>query len=256
MAIRLKTIQEIQTLREGGKRLGGILRHLGELAVPGATTADLDEAARELIRREGGTPSFLGYHDFPAAVCTSVNHGVVHGLPQKDIVLNEGDIVGIDIGMWYEGFCTDTAITVAVGAVSDEVQQLLSVTKESMIAGIRKAVAGNHIGDIGYAIQSTIEPHGYGIVRDLIGHGVGHKVHEEPQVPNFGRPGRGPHIQEGLVIAIEPMVNLGTHEVQLSRDGWTYETKDQKLAAHFEHTIAVTPDGPLVVTLPPGEQLL
>ncbi len=255
MAIILKSQQEIEVLYDGGQRLAQVLHKLSLLARPGVSTYDIDVAAREYVREQGGTPSFLGYHDFPAAVCISVNEAIVHGLPRKEDILQDGDIVGIDIGMWYGGLCNDTALTVAVGRPSEKVQQLLQVTQESLYLGLAQCVDGKRVGDVGAVISGHIEPHGYGIVRDLVGHGVGKKVHEEPQVPNIGTAGEGVVLKNGMVLAIEPMVNLGGDDVMLHEDDWTYVTKDGTYSAHFEHTVAITPSGPRVLTRRAGERI-
>lgn len=251
---RLKTPSDIKALRAGGKRLAAVLDALEREVRPGITTQELDEFAESLIRKGGDEPAFLNYqpsgaeYPFPATVCISVNDEVVHGLPGKR-VLKEGDIVGLDIGLVHKGLVADMARTVPVGEVSDEVKNLLSATKEALKAGIKAAKVGNRVGDISAAIQAVAERDGYGIVRELGGHGVGHKVHELPFVPNYGKAGTGPVLQPGMVLALEPMFNLGSDDVELLRDGYTFRTRDRKYSAHFEHTIVITKKGPDIVTV-------
>lgn len=248
-----KTKQEIDKIREGGKILHGILRATAKLVKPGISTAVLNDFAEKEIVKAGGRPSFKNYgtkdNPFPAGLCTSLNDVVVHGIPSKKEILQEGDIVGLDIGMEYKGFYTDTAITVPVGNVSAETQKLLEVTEKALQAGIDQARVGNRIGDIGAAIEVYANKAGLGVVRDLVGHGVGYDVHEDPQVPNYGRAHTGPELKEGMVLAIEPMFNLGTHKLVFDDyDGWTISTADGKYSAHFEHTIAVTKNRPEILT--------
>jgi methionyl aminopeptidase len=251
--IRLKSADEIETLARGGAVLGTILDTLAKKVAPGVTSQELDELARELIERHGGRPSFLGYapsgHDeFPAALCVSVNNAVVHGLP-NDTTLSDGQIVGLDLGMVYEGMYLDSARTVGVGKISEEAERLLMVTRRCLARGIQAAVVGNTTGDIGSTIQQCAEDAGFSVVRQLVGHGVGYAVHEEPKVPNYGSRGRGLKLKAGLVIAIEPMVVIGDAAVRTAADGWTVETVSGNLAAHEEHTVAVTLEGPRVLTL-------
>ena len=205
---------------------------------------------RQYIEKEGATPSFLGYGGFPASACISVNNQVIHGIPSKKHVLKEGDIVSIDIGAYYNGYHGDNAWTFPCGEISKEAQALLDATRESLFEGIKMAKAGNRIGDIASAVQQYVEARNYSVVRDFVGHGVGAKLHEDPSVPNFGTPGRGVRLLPGMTIAIEPMINAGTHEVRVLEDQWTTVTADGKLSAHFEHTIAITPEGPQILTLP------
>lgn len=245
--IFLKSKDEIQIMRRAGAIVAEVLLKLEEMVKPGVTTLELDRVAEEYIRKKGGVPTFIGYQGYPKTLCTSVNEAVVHGIP-CDKVLNEGDIVGIDCGVTLEGYVADHAKTFAVGKISDEKVELLIRTKDALQIGLEKIQLGNRIGDIGHAIQSLAEKHNYGVVRDFVGHGVGQKMHEEPQVPNFGTPGTGPRIKEGMVIAIEPMFNLGTYKVKVLQDGWTVVTRDEKPSAHFEHTIALTEEGPKVLT--------
>lgn len=250
--IRLKSAKEIETLAEGGHILARILEELVKHAKPGVTSREIDELARDLMKDYGVKSSFLGYRagnhaPYPGVTCVSVNEGVVHGIPGKRI-FQDGDIVGLDCGLIHRGLYLDAARSVAVGAVSPETAELMSVTNQALSAGIEAARAGNRIGDISAAIQAVIEPHGFGIVTQLVGHGVGYDVHEDPRVPNVGQAGEGPRIAEGLVIAIEPMVTLGRPEITTGVDGWTIETVDKSLAAHEEHTIAVIASGPIILT--------
>lgn len=215
---------------------------------PGITTLELGDLAREMIRENGGTSAFYGYHGFPGQVCTSVNDEVVHGIPGRR-VLKEGDIVSIDTGISFGGFIGDTAVTVAVGKIDDEKQRLLDVTKASLYAGIEQAVEGNRLGDVSHAIQTVIEKGGFSVVREFVGHGIGREMHEDPQIPNFGKPGRGPVLKAGMTLAIEPMVNIGTEKVKVLDDKWTVVTKDGSFSAHFEHTIAVGKTKAEILTL-------
>ncbi len=245
--IILKSPQEIDQMAKAGRIVGEVLLKLKEEVAPGITTDDLDRIAEEMIRKKGGIPTFIGYRGYPKSLCTSVNEQVVHGIP-SNLVLKEGDIVGIDLGVTFGGYVGDSAVTVPVGVIQPEAEKLLKVTQESLEKGIEQVVDGKRLGDIGYAVQSHAEAAGFSVVRDFVGHGIGRAMHEEPQVPNFGKPGTGPRIKVGMVLAIEPMVNVGTPEVLTLSDGWTVVTKDRKLSAHFEHTIACTADGPRVLT--------
>ncbi len=239
----IKSPEEINRIREGGQIVHRILREVAALIKPGVSTWELNEYAEKEIAKASGSASFKGYGDssnpFPAALCTSVNEAVVHGIPSKDVILKEGDIVGLDIGMKYKGLYTDTAITVGVGKVSTKAQKLMDVTKKALSEAIKQAKVGNSVGDIANAAQTIVEKAGFNVVRDLVGHGVGHGVHEEPSVPNYGRKGSGMKLQEGMVLAIEPMVVIGGYKLEYEEDGWTIVTKDHSLAAHFEHTVAV-----------------
>ncbi len=254
MAIIIKTKEEIEILREGGKRLAKILHAVSKKVAPGISTIELDKYARELIARGGDVAAFLNYkpygasYPYPAAICISVNHEVVHGIPTKEKILHEGDIVSLDLGLKHEGLFTDHCVTVPVGPISKKSELLLSVTKSALYEGIMAARAGARVGDIGFAIESYIRPHKFGIVRELAGHGVGREIHEDPYVPNYGKNGTGAVLKQGMVIAIEPMVNEGTDEVILSDDGYTYETADHKKSAHFEHTILITDGDPEILT--------
>ena len=214
---------------------------------PGITTLDVDRAAERMIRDAGALPTFKGYHGYPFSICASVNEQVVHGFP-SDYELKEGDIFSIDIGATLEGFVGDTAITVPVGRVSQELLQLISVTEESLERAIGQCYQGKHLGDIGYAVQSLAESQGYSVVREYVGHGIGRRMHEDPQIPNYGSPGKGTKIKNGYVFAIEPMINIGTHYTKVLADGWTVVTLDGKPSAHFEHTVAITEEGPQVFT--------
>ena len=247
-----KTPEEIKLIEEGGKLLGAILRRTGEMAKPGVSTKTLNDFAEKAIRKVGGKPSFVGYggkrNPFPAGLCTSINDAVVHGIPSSKDILQEGDIVGLDIGMVYKGLYTDTAITVPVGKVSALAEKLIAVTKKALSESIKQVKPGNKIGDIAYATQKTAEDAGFSVVRDLVGHGVGYAVHEEPNVPNYGQKGKGLELVEGMVLAIEPMVCEKKPRIFFDTDGWTIRTHDGGLAAHFEHTIAVTKSGVKILT--------
>ena len=246
--ISIKSAREIEIMRRGGKITSKTLSKLMAAAKPGVTTGELNQLADESIRSMGGVPTFIGYHGYPAAICASVNDEVVHGMP-GDRVLADGDLLSIDIGTTFEGYVSDSAVTVAIGNVDEAAKRLMRVTQECLMLGIEQMQVGNHLGDIGHAVQRHAEAHGYGVVRALVGHGVGRKMHEDPQVPNYGNPGQGTLLRKGLVLAIEPMITQGTWEVATLEDGWTVVTEDGKLAAHFEHTIAITDQGPKILTL-------
>lgn len=251
----IKTPEEIQILKEGGKILSATLRELRKKCVPGISTKELDDLAQQRIKEAGGEPSFLGYRvspsdpGFPAAVCVSLNDEVVHGIPMPDRIIEKGDLVSMDIGMWYKGLCTDMATTVAVSGADPKLLSLVKATREGLVWGISAIKAGAYTSDIGKAIEGYIGPQGYGIVRDLVGHGVGHAVHEDPAIPNYHDP-HGPRIQmrEGMVFAIEPMISLGDWRVEQLDDGWTIVTRDGSPSAHFEVTVAVTKDGYDLIT--------
>lgn len=245
--IKIKTEKEIEIMREGGKILAEILKKLSEAVKPGVTTNELEELARELVLSYGVKPSFLGYDGYPAALCTSVNDEIVHGVP-SDRVLKDGDVLKLDMGVLDKGFHTDSAVTVVVGKGDNEKTKLLSVTKEALNIGISKAKVGNTLGDIGSAIQEYVERNGFNVVRDLVGHGVGKELHESPQVLNYGKAGEGEKLVEGMVIAIEPMVVTSDWRIKNSQDGFGFVTKDGGLAAHFEHTVAITKRGPEILT--------
>lgn len=252
MAKYTKKPEEIELIAEGGKLLGDILKRTADFVRPGISTHELNEFAEKEIIAAGGRPSFIGYGDkgnpFPAALCTSINDAVVHGVPNPDDILHEGDIVGLDIGMEYKGFYTDTAVTVPVGKVSPKAEQIMKVTKTALQEAINLVKPGNRIGDLGFAMQSIVEKAGFSVVRDLVGHGVGYAVHEDPAVPCYGKAGTGIELVEGMVLAIEPMVCENKPRVVYDEDGWTIRTSDNGLAAHFEHTIAVTAKGVRVLT--------
>ncbi len=245
----VKTDREIQKMKEAGRIASKALKLAGEAVSPGVSTFELDSIVRKYIESEGAKPSFLNYGGFPASACISVNNVVIHGIPSRKCIIKEGDIVSIDVGAFYEGFHGDNAATFACGKISKEAQLLIDTTKESLYEGIKKAVVGNRIGDIASAVQKYAEARSYSVVRDFVGHGVGAKLHEDPSVPNYGTPGRGVRLLPGMTIAIEPMINEGTHKVKVLEDEWTTVTADGKLSAHFEHTVAITPDGPLILTL-------
>ncbi|WP_026999290.1 type I methionyl aminopeptidase [Eisenibacter elegans] len=242
-----KTEEEIAIIKASAQILGKAHGEVAKMVKPGVRTIDLDRRAEEFIRDHQGKPSFKGYNSFPASLCISVNEAVVHGIP-NNYELRDGDIVSIDCGVFYQGFHSDSAYTYAVGEVSEEVQTLLRVTKESLYVGIEQVASGARIGDIGYAIQQYVEKHRFSVVRELVGHGLGKDLHESPEVPNFGKRGRGAKMHEGLVIAIEPMVNLGRRNVLTQRDGWTIVTADKKPSAHYEHTVAVRNGGYEILT--------
>ncbi|QDH77723.1 type I methionyl aminopeptidase [Echinicola soli] len=245
--IHYKTSEEVQLIKESAQILGKAHGEVAKLVKAGVTTSHLDKVAEEFIRDHGGVPSFKGYNGFPASLCISVNEVVVHGFP-SDNVLKDGDIISIDCGVFHQGFHSDCAYTYPVGEVSPKILSLLQDTKESLYLGIEKAVFGNRIGDVGNAIQKFVEARGYTVVRELVGHGVGKSLHESPEVPNYGKKGSGPLLKDGMVIAIEPMVNLGTRNVVQERDGWTIRTADRKPSAHYEHTIAIFEDRTEILT--------
>jgi methionyl aminopeptidase len=246
--IILKSAQEIELIAKASRVVALTIAFLRERVKPGVTTADLDRLAEEFILREGARPAFKGYRGFPATLCTSVNEEVVHGIPSPKKRLKEGDIIGIDVGAIVEGYYGDAAVTLPVGRVSDEAARLMEVTEAALAAGLAQVKVGNRLSDISHAVQTVAEAEGYSVVTDFVGHGIGRNLHEDPQVPNFGKPGEGPRLKEGLVLAIEPMINLGKHEVEVLSDRWTVVTRDKSLSAHFEHTIALTSDGPKVLT--------
>lgn len=230
-----------------GSALAEVIELLGAEVREGVSTFELDEIAEQLIRERGGVPTFKGYHGFPGSICASVNSEVVHGIPGP-YRLVPGDIISVDVGLTLNTWVADTARTFTVGSITAQAARLLSVTEAALYRGIDQARAGNHVGDIGHAVQTEVEAAGFSVVRSLVGHGVGHSMHEEPQVPNFGSPGGGVELLEGMVIAIEPMVNAGTHEVVMDSDGWTIASSDASLSAHFEHTVAITAAGPRILT--------
>ncbi len=244
----LKNSWEIELLRKANAIVMEVLLSLKEEVEPGKTTLEFEELALKICEKKKVKPAFKGYRGYPYALCVSINEEVVHGMPREDRVLKEGDIVSFDFGVIYEGYYGDAAITVPVGKVSEEAERLMKVTEEALYRGIEKARFGNRIGDISYAIQSYVESSGFGVIREFVGHGVGRNLHEPPEVPNFGKPGRGPRIEIGMTLAIEPMVSAGDWRVKILEDGWTAVTRDGSLAAHFEHSIAVTPKGPEILS--------
>lgn len=248
--IVLKTSRELAKMREAGRISALALQAGGKAVQPGVSTWEIDQEIRRFIEKCGAKPNFLGYGGFPGSACISVNHVVIHGIPSKKIILKHGDIVSIDTGAMIDGYNGDNAYTFACGDISKEAQALLDATRESLYEGIAMAQPGNRIGDIGSAVQRYVEARGYSVVRDFVGHGVGAELHEDPSVPNYGTPGRGVRLLPGMTIAIEPMVNQGVHTVETLSDNWSVVTSDGKLSAHFEHTIAITPDGPVILTLP------
>ncbi len=245
----LKTARELAAMRNAGRISQRALREAGKAVEPGVSTYEIDRIVREYIEKQGATPSFLGYGGFPASACISVNNVVIHGIPSKKQILKQGDIVSIDVGALLEGYHGDNAWTFACGDVSKEAQALMDATREALFEGIKNAVAGARVGDIGSAVQQYAEARSYSVVRDFVGHGVGAKLHEDPSVPNYGTPGHGVRLMPGMAIAIEPMINQGTHKVRVLDDKWTTVTADGKLSAHFEHTIAITSNGPVILTL-------
>lgn len=245
--IILKSQREINYLRDAGRIVAETLKEVEKAVKPEVTTLELDRIAEQYIRSKKATPAFKGYHGFPGSICASVNEEVVHGIPGLKRLKN-GDNVSIDIGAIINGYCGDAAITVPVGEVDEEVKKLIEVTEQSLYKGIEKAVEGNRLGDISHSVQAYAEGHGFGVVRDYVGHGIGRNMHEDPQIPNYGLPGRGPRLKAGMTLAIEPMINAGTHEVKTLGDNWTVVTADGKRSAHFEHTIAITADGPEILT--------
>src|SRR5580704_4760175 len=249
MAIVCKSASEIERMRQSGHIVRQVLDELRAMVAPGITTMDLERAAEKKIKELGAKPAFKGYYDYPCVLCTSVNDEIVHGIPSEKRVLKKGDIVSIDCGVVLDGFYGDSAITVPVGdGVSPELQKLLEVTRESLEHGIKAAQIGNTVGDVGAAVQQVVEANGFSVVREFVGHGIGTRLHEDPQVPNYGKPGHGPKLRDGMVIAIEPMVNMGRPETRLLDDKWTAVTEDGSYSAHFEHCIAVTKNGPVILT--------
>jgi methionyl aminopeptidase len=255
MSIIIKTKEEIEIIREGGKRLATVLNKVKAIVQPGISTWELDKYADKLIKDAGDYPAFLNYKPagaetpFPASLCVSVNDEVVHGIPNKNKILKEGDIVSLDLGLRHKGLYTDMALTVGVGEISNASKKLLETTEKALYVGIEAAQAGNKIGDIGHTIESFVRPHKYGIVEILAGHGVGKEIHEDPYIPNFGKAGTGAKLVPGMIIAIEPMINNGTKNVVLEKDNWTFRTADRKKSAHFEHTILITDGEPEILTV-------
>ena len=246
--IKIKSGREIEEMKKAGALSKMALRHVGAMVRPGVSTFELDQLAEQIIRMHGGKPAFKGYGGFPGTICASLNDAVVHGIPNPDVILRDGDILSVDTGAVVDGWVGDNAWTFYVGNPAPEVKALCECTLDCLKAGIAQAVPGNRIGDIGHAIQSLAESNGYGVLREYVGHGVGRVMHEEPNVPNFGKKGRGVRLEVGMVIAIEPMITLGTHHVSTGPDGWIVTTNDHLPAAHYENTIAITADGPVVLT--------
>jgi methionyl aminopeptidase len=247
--VTLKSSREVEIMARAGRIVAGTLDHVREILKPGMTTEDLDSAAERFIRRhDGATPSFKGLYGFPKTLCTSVDEEIVHGIPSVRKVLSDGSIVSVDVGVHLEGLHADAATTLPVGQISEEAERLLRVTRECLAAGIAQARLGNHVGDIGHAVQKVAEEAGFGVVRELVGHGIGTQFHEEPQVPNYGAPRRGPRLLEGMTLAIEPMITVGSPVTRTLGDKWTVVTADGSLAAHFEHTVAITSNGPRILT--------
>ncbi len=249
MAIVCKSAGEIEKMRRSGRILRQVLDVVTAAVAPGVSTMDLEHAAEKKIRELGAKPAFKGYYDYPCVLCTSINQEVVHGIPSAKRKLNEGDIVSVDCGVVLEGYYSDSAVTVPVGTISEETQKLLDVTRESLVRGIAAAQPGNRLGDIGAAVQEYVEAAGFSVVREFVGHGIGTKLHEDPQVPNYGQREQGIKLREGMVLAIEPMVNLGGPAVRVLEDKWTAVTEDGRASAHFEHCVAVTKDGPVILTV-------
>jgi methionyl aminopeptidase len=247
--IIIKSSREIEQLRKPSAIVAEVLQRLRKAVVPGVTTRELDQITEDVILARGAIPAFKGYRGYPASLCASINEQVVHGIPSQRR-LEQGDIVSLDVGASLNGYFGDAAITLPVGTVEPEAERLLKVTEQALTLGIEQARKGNRLFDISFAVQSWVESHGFSVVRDFVGHGIGKSLHEEPQIPNFGAPHQGPRLEEGMVFALEPMVNEGTYEVKILSDGWTVVTADRKRSAHFEHTIAVTDSDPEILTLP------
>ncbi len=248
--VHLKSTVEIKKMAAAGKVVEDILKAVGDRIRPGISTAELDETARQVIKQAGAVPSFLGYGEppFPAAICTSIDDEVVHGIPSPDRILQEGSIISVDVGACLDGYHGDAARTFAVGKIAPELEQLIRITEECFWLALEKAKIGNRLGDLSAAVQAHAEKHGYGVVRELTGHGIGQHMHEEPDLPNYGRAGHGMRLENGLVIAMEPMINLGTRRVMMLDDGWTIVTADGRPSAHYENTLAITEQGPVVLT--------
>ena len=243
-----RSAAELDRMREAGRLVGEVLTELASHVAPGVTTADLDLLAEKRIAQAGAIAAFKGYHGYPATICASINDEVIHGIPSGRRVLNEGDVISLDVGASLDGYYGDSAITLPVGQVSEEAATLLRVTEEALYRAIERVRPGGRVSDIGHEVQKHVEAYGFSVVREFVGHGIGQRMHEEPQVPNYGDPGRGPRLAEGMVLAIEPMVNAGKPAVKVLADGWTAVTRDGGLSAHFEHTVAVTADGPRILT--------
>lgn len=247
--ITIRTPEEIEKIAQASKLTADTLSLLEKTVKPGISTLELDRIAEEYIRAHGGIPSCKGYEGYPASLCTSVNDMVVHGIPSAKKILRKGDIISIDLVVELNGYMGDSCITIPVGHTNKKNLQLIEVTEQALFAGIKRAVPGNHVGDIGYAVEKTVKPYGYGVLREYVGHGIGTDMHEDPEIPNYGTPGHGPRLEEGMVICIEPMITMGSAEILTLRDGWGVVTADGKPAAHIEHTVVVTKDGPRILTL-------
>lgn len=247
--IILKSADELKAMQAAGKVVAQAHALVQELIRPGITTWDLDQAVEEFLLKQNAIPAFKGYQGYPASICASINEVVVHGIPSKEEVLEEGSIISVDIGAFVDGFCGDSAWTYAVGSIPPEIQHLLTTTEEALYRGIEQARVGNRLSDISHAVQSHAEGQGFSVVRDFVGHGIGRQMHEAPQIPNFGPPGRGPRLKAGMTLAIEPMVNVGSYHVEVLSDNWTVVTRDKSWSAHFEHTVAVTEEGPVILTV-------
>jgi methionyl aminopeptidase len=245
-----KSPLEIEKMRRGGLLLWELLNELRAMAAPGISTYDLEKVAAERITQRGAQPAFKGYYDYPCVLCASINNEIVHGIPSPRRILKEGDILKLDLGLKTEGYYSDSALTVAVGKITPELEKLVRVTEESLYAAIEQVKIGGHVGDVSSAVERYVEPHGYSVVRDFVGHGIGSQLHEDPKVPNYGTPGHGPKLKEGMVLAIEPMVNTGTHKTRILEDKWTAVTEDGGYSAHFEHCVVVTKNGPWILTKP------
>jgi methionyl aminopeptidase len=250
--IVIRSPEEILVLREANQIVARILEELGEMVGPGVSTGALDDRAEKLICEAGAKPAFKGYRGYPRTICASINEQVVHGIPSDDIILGQGDIISIDVGVVHKGYVGDAAATFSIGAISEEKERLIDVTRESLYEAIEQARPGMRLSDVSHAVQKIVEENGFSVVRDFVGHGIGQQMHEEPQIPNFGRPNRGPRLEPGMILAIEPMVNAGTHEVGVLQDGWTAVTMDGRPSAHFEHSIAVTEGEAQVLSLLPA----
>jgi len=246
--ITCRSAAELERMRAAGRLVGEVLTALAAAVEPGVSTQDLDAIAERMIVGAGATPAFKGYHGYPATICSSINEEVIHGIPSLQRALQEGDIISIDVGASLDGYYGDSAITVPVGRISDEAATLLRVTEDALYKAIDVVKPGGRVSDIGHAVQQHVEAHGFSVVREFVGHGIGQRMHEDPQVPNYGEAGRGPRLAEGMVLAIEPMVNAGKPAVKVLGDGWTAVTKDRSLSAHFEHTVVVTADGAWILT--------
>ncbi|MBI4487047.1 MAG: type I methionyl aminopeptidase [Acidobacteria bacterium] len=243
-----RSAAELERMREAGRLVAEVLTELSAMVAPGMTTADLDAAAEARILAAGAVPAFKGYHGYPATICASINDEVIHGIPSGRRILQGGDVISIDVGASLDGYYGDSAVTLPVGAVSEEAATLLRVTDEALYKAIERARPGGRVSDLGHAVQQHVEAFGFSVVREFVGHGIGQRMHEEPQIPNYGEPGRGPRLAEGMVFAIEPMVNAGKPAVKVLADGWTAVTRDGSLSAHFEHTVAVTSGEPWILT--------